>query len=739
MTCANCAGRLERVLRATPGVDAASVNFATHTAQVGFGAGVDAEALRARIVEAGFESPRAEGAKASEVAEIAEIKAFRVLQWRTAAAAALALPVVILGMSHGLSAWAESAPGRWFAMALTTAVVFGAGWPFYAGAWASLRHRSPDMNTLVALGTFAAWSVSTAALVWPMAFHRHGHHGQVPVYFEAAASVIALVLVGRTLEARARHKMGEALRALGRLRPATAWVLRDGAPREVEVALLVRGDRVRVLPGAAVPVDGRVLEGRSEVNQSMLTGESEPVLRGPGDRVYTGTTNGTGALEVEVTGLGEETLLGSIVNAVAEAQGDKAPVAALADRVSRWFVPAVLGVALVTFAAWWLWGPAGEGAAMGLQNAVAVLVLACPCALGLATPTAIFVATGRGAREGILVRSGAALETLARVDTVVFDKTGTLTLGAPSVVSLAALDGDEATLLTAAASLESASEHPLAQAVLLRAQRAGLVCAAPTEVQAVVGAGLRGRVAGVEVRVGTAQWMLDEGLAFDLEDPRWRALMARAETPLVVARDRKVLGFMGLRDTPRPEAKALIGWLRAQKIRPVLLSGDRRHVAEALAAELGIDAVWAETRPTEKAAVIRSLRAEGRVVAMVGDGINDAPALAAASVGLVVAEASDVALAAAEVTLLRGGVGAVASALGLGRATLATIRQNLFWAFVYNVVGLPLASGLLYPLTGWLLSPMVASAAMSLSSVSVVSNSLRLRRAALAQYGAPQA
>jgi Cu+-exporting ATPase len=659
------------------------------------------------------------------------------LQRRLGAGAALATPLLLLAMSEMVPALGLAhrlgAGFAWLELALATPVVLWAGAPFFARGWASVVNRSPNMFTLIALGTGAAWLFSVVATVapglLPPTFLRHG---APPLYFEAAAVITVLVLAGQVLELRARSRTGAAIRALLALAPATARRF-DGGGTESEIPLdaVQVGDRLRVRPGEKVPVDGAVFEGRTTVDESMLTGEPLPAPKGPGDSVSAGTLNQGGTVVFRAERVGSETLLARIVALVGEAQRSRAPVQRLADRVSAWFVPAVVVVAILTFVVWVLVGPA-PAAAYALVNAVAVLIIACPCALGLATPMSIMVATGRGAQAGVLVRNAEALERLAAVDTLVFDKTGTLTEGRPRLVSVVAAPGADAReLLQAAAGVERGSEHPLAAAILAGARDRGVDSPSAADFQSLAGKGVSGTVDGARVILGSDSWLASEGAPTHALADEAERCRREGQTVVFVASERRLLGLLGVADPLKPASFEAVRELRALGQRLVMISGDARTTAEAVARRLGIDEVHAGILPEGKAALVRQLQSEGRVVAMAGDGVNDAPALALADVGIAMGTGTDIAMESAPVTLLRGDLRALARALRLGRATLRNVRQNLVFAFAYNALGVPLAAGVLYPALGLLLSPMVASAAMSLSSVSVVGNALRLRRVRL--------
>jgi P-type Cu+ transporter len=689
MSCAACARAIERQLADTPGVARAHVNFATNTATVEFDpARTGAGELIGAIEEIGFGVPQ--GAAQPEAGETAGLRR------RLLVGALFSLPLAVLGMSHG----AFHLPGMaWIQLALALPVVLYAGAPFYAGAWTALRHRSANMNTLVALGTGAAFLYS--AVVTAL--------GGTEVYFEAAAIIITLVLLGRLLEARARGKASEAIRRLAELQPRTARVIRGGVEADVPVEEVRAGDRLVVRPGEKIAVDGVVLEGASAVDEAMLTGESMPVDKAPGDQVYGGTVNRSGSLRYEAQKVGQGAMLQQMIELVKRAQGSRAPVARLADVVSGYFTVAVLAFAAVTFAAWLFLGPVSAA----LVNFVSVLIIACPCALGLATPTAIMVGTGRGAEKGVLIKGGEALETAHRIDTVVLDKTGTITTGRPRATDVVPLNGwSEAELLRVAAAAERYSEHPVGKAIVAAAE--GLELPAVEGFEALAGHGVRARVGGREVLVGTAR-------ITGIEHPEAVRLAGDGKTAVLVVVDGAAAGAIGVADTVKPEAAAAVAELSRMGLEVRMVTGDNRRTAEAVARQVGIRHVLAEVLPEGKVAEVKRLKAAGRRVAMVGDGINDAAALAEADLGIAIGAGTDIAMEASDITLVRDDLRGVATALALARRTMRVIRQNLFWAFAYNTVGIPVAAM-------GLLSPVVASAAMALSSVTVVSNSLRLKR-----------
>jgi Cu+-exporting ATPase len=659
----------------------------------------------------------------------------RRLRW----SAALTLPLFALAMGEMfLPARAEHAAGApwlaWLQLALAAPVVLWGGQPFFERGWHSLRTRRLNMFTLIALGTGAAFGHSLLATlapgIYPPAFRSHG--GGVPLYFEAAAVIVTLVLLGQVLELRARLRTGDAIRALLGLAPASARrVHDDGRESDVPLASVRVGDELRVRPGEKLPVDGVVLEGASPVDESMLSGEPLPVAKRPGDRVVAGSVNGAGSLVMRAEKVGSETMLARIVALVAQAQRSRAPIQGLADRVAAWFVPAVIGAALASFAAWALLGPEPR-LAHALVAAVAVLIIACPCALGLATPMSIAVAMGRGARAGVLFRNAEAIEKLRSVDTLVFDKTGTLTEGRPRVVDVVTLDGiAESTLLGVAASLERGSEHPLAAAIGEAAAQRGIEAAPAQAFEAHFGRGVAGRVDGRAAALGSAAWIEARGAALGPLEAKAEALRAEGRSVVFVALDGRAAGLVAVADPIKPSSAEAVRELRGEGLRLIMLTGDSRTTAQAVARQLGIDEVLAEALPERKAELVRELARSGRRVAMAGDGVNDALALAEAQVGIAMGTGTDVAIEAAGVTLVQGDLRAIARARRLSRATLRNVRQNLFFAFAYNALGIPIAAGLLYPVFGWLLSPMLAAAAMSLSSVSVIGNALRLRRVRL--------
>ncbi|HJR07886.1 MAG TPA: heavy metal translocating P-type ATPase [Pyrinomonadaceae bacterium] len=746
MTCNACARRIERRLANAEGVESASVNFATARARVEYDPGATRPSRLIEIIEEiGYGASDASEAGASDREQEALRAEQKQLRRRFLVAAVLSAPVLLVAMSHGRIALFNVSWINWAQLALTLPVVCYSGWPFYAGAWTALRHRAADMNTLIATGTGAAFVYSLVVTIAPQLFANAADHSAMtamnggdssampaaPVYYEAASVIIALILLGRLLEARARGKTSDAVKRLLGLQPRTARVVReDGREVDITIEEVAVGDIVVVRPGEKIPVDGVVASGASAVNEAMLTGESMPVEKSVGAEVFGATINGTGSFRFRATKVGRDTVLQQIVRMVEQAQGERAPIARLADVVSGYFTPIVICVAIAAFVVWFIAAPVEARLSYALVSFVSVLIIACPCALGLATPTAVMVGTGRGAEAGILVKGGEALETAHRLTAIVLDKTGTITMGKPAVTDVLTAEGfDEDELLRLAASAERGSEHPLGEAIVRRAQARGLALGDVSQFNALAGHGVEARVEGCSVLIGNLKLMMERGVAAsgDLEE-RVEALTAAGRTIVYVAVDGALIGVVGVADEIKAESKEAVGALRRLGLEVVMLTGDNRRTAEAVAREVGIERVLAEVLPEGKAAAVRQLQAEGARVAMVGDGINDAPALAQADIGIAIGTGTDVAIEASDITLIRGDLRGVVTAIALSRRTIRVIKQNLFWAFVYNTLGIPLAAGALYPLTGWMLSPVVASAAMALSSVSVVANSLRLKR-----------
>ncbi len=737
MTCASCVNRIERFLRRTDGVTDASVNLATERATVQVDPAVAGRAELVHAVEAAGYAVRPEPAvtagetdpsAAAEAEDRLRDAELRDLAIRAVVAVAIGAGIMALMLTTavtGLAMEEVNAIALWPA----TFVQFWAGGVILRRAASAARHRSVTMETLVAIGTLAAWGYSAFVTTWPHALMAAGIE---PVtWFDSSAVIVGLVLAGRYLELRARRRTSGAIRALAGLAARTARVLTEAGEREVPVAELRAGDRIRVRAGERVPTDGVVVDGASAVDESMLTGEPLPVAKGPGDEVIGATLNTTGSFTFRATRVGSETVLAQIVRMVEAAQGSRAPIARLADQVSARFVPLVLGVAAITFLVWLALGPA-PALPWALSAAITVLVIACPCAMGLATPTAIIVGTGRGAEAGILIRGGAALEAAGRVDTVCFDKTGTLTAGRPVVEAIEVVAGTDAeTLLRLAAAAEQGSVHPLAAAILAAAAARDLALPAAEEFHSEVGAGVRARVEGRALLAGNRRLLVEAGIDLTPLEPALGAAASAGRTPVLVAIDGRPAGLIAIGDPVRPEAAEAVRRLRARGIAVRLITGDLRAAAEVVARETGITEIDAEVAPGGKQAVVAGLQAAGRRVAMVGDGINDAPALAQADVGIAIGTGADVAIEASEITLVGGDPRLAAAAIDLSGRTLGVIRANLFWAFAYNVVLIPVAMGVLYPVAGILLDPGLAAGAMAISSVSVVLNSLRLRRVRL--------
>ncbi len=766
MTCAACSGRVQRTLSKQPGVAEAAVNLMLANATVVYdpsqtSAEALVEAIRATGYGAELPAPERTAFEEQESRDRAQAEEFRELARKATvsliagALAMLASMPLMAGGAHGADAPTADPFMRWVMgwlspvleravpwlytipapvltyglLAITLLIMAWAGRHFYTRAWAAFRHHSADMNTLIAVGTGAAFLYSVAATVAPGFFLSRG----IPpdVYYEAVIIIIALILTGNALEARAKRQTSLALRALADLQPPTARVERDGREVDIPIELVRRGDIVLVRPGERIPVDGEVVSGASAVDESMLTGESLPVEKTVGDAVIGGTINRTGAFRYRATTLGEASVLARIVRLMRDAQGSRAPIQKLADRISAVFVPVVIQIAIATFAVWYALAD-GAPAVQGMAAAVAVLIIACPCAMGLAVPTAVMVATGRGAALGILIKGGEALQRAGDVTTVVLDKTGTVTEGRPAVTDVVALPGvDETELLWLAGSLEASSEHPLAEAIVQRASAGGRVLVRTESFQSLTGLGAQGVVAGRAVMAGNAALMRDHGvdvatLATDAE-----RLAEQGRTPVYVAVDGALAGVIAVADPIRPASRGAIARLQRMGLDVVMLTGDNERTARAVAREAGIARVVAGVLPDGKVAEIERLKAEGRVGALVGVGTNDAAALARADVGIAIGTGTDIAVEASDITLMRGDLSGVADAIALSRRTMRTMKQNLFWAFIYNVIGIPIAAGVLYPAFGVLLSPVLASAAMAFSSVSVVSNSLRLRRARL--------
>jgi Cu+-exporting ATPase len=737
MTCAACARRVEKALSGTAGVRTANVNFATEKATVEYDpASVGTEELVVAVEGAGYGVVREE----EETPEDAHEEEYRKLRGNFLVAAVLTALILVGSLSHMLS-FEPPIPMMWLNLGLlllATPVQFWAGWRFYRGAWGALKHGGADMNTLVVVGTSAAYLYSAVATLAPQLFA-----GRADVYFDTSSLIITLILLGRLLEARARGRTNEAIKRLAGLQAKAARVVRDGEEVDVPVEDVRVGDIVVVRPGEKVPVDGRVVGGESAVDEAMITGESIPVTKREGDEVIGATINTSGSFRFEATKVGKDTALYQIIRMVEEAQGSKAPIQRLADRISGVFVPVVMVIATITFLVWLFFGP-DPAFTFALLNFVAVLIIACPCAMGLATPTSIMVGTGKGAESGVLIKGGEALEGAHKLTTIVLDKTGTLTRGKPELTDVVVTDDlTEDELLRLVASAERTSEHPLGEAIVRGAKGRGLILAEAEGFRATSGGGVRARVEGHAILVGNERFLAESGVYEDGLVPRGEELARSGKTPMFVAVDGKPAGLVAVADTVREESREAVELLHALGLEVAMITGDNSRTAEAIARELGIDRVLSEVLPQDKAAEVERLQGEGKRVGMVGDGINDAPALTQADVGIAIGTGADVAMEAADLTLISGDVRGVARAIQLSKETVRNIKQNLFWAFAYNVALIPVAAGVLYPFFAGspvpemlrpflgeygFLNPVLAAAAMALSSVTVVSNALRLRR-----------
>jgi Cu+-exporting ATPase len=736
--------QLEKHMARQPGVTRVSFNLGTMEVRVEYLPGAtEVKKIRAAIEEFGYRVREVSGSgdeAAADSERAARAAEYLDLRRKFLVAATLSLPVLVIAMSHGRISFLDFPGVNWLQLALTTPVVFYSGWQFYRGAWAAFRHRAADMNTLIAVGTGAAYLYSVAATIVPNFFAARAPEHEAmggmsssqmtPVYFEAASVIIALILLGRLLESRAKGRTGAAIARLVGLQPKTARVVRGSVELDIAVEEVVPGDTVVVRPGEKIPVDGVVVAGASAVDESMLTGESLPVEKKAGDTVFGATLNKTGSFRFEATKVGRDTALQQIVKLVQDAQGSKAPIARTADVISGIFTPVVICISILTFVVWFVAAPVDARFTMALVNAVSVLIIACPCALGLATPTAIMVGTGKGAEHGVLIKGGESLETAHKLRAIVLDKTGTITRGEPALTDVVSTDfvSDEE-LLRLAASAEVGSEHPLGEAIVRAARERGLRLSEASGFNAIAGHGIEALVDGRPLLLGNAKLARERGVSLDDFKERAEALSAEGKTPMYVVVGGRLAGVLAVADTVKPESRESVAMMRRMGLEVLMITGDNRRTARAVAKEVGIERVLAEVLPEGKAREVRRLQVEEKkTVGMVGDGINDAPALAQADVGIAIGTGTDVAIEASDITLIKSDLGGVVTAVALSHSTIRTIKQNLFWAFVYNVIGIPVAAGALYPFTGWLLSPIIASAAMSLSSVSVVANSLRLRR-----------
>jgi Cu+-exporting ATPase len=728
MSCAACVRRVEKALLAVPGVEDAAVNFAASKATVAHSPGTATiEDLQRALDEAGYQvvgvitEDQSDPMEEARAAEIHDLKVKLVVGF------VLSVLIHAGSMPHWFP-FLSTIPHQQLLIALfimTTPVVFWVGNRFLVGAWKAAKQRTSDMNTLVTLGALSAYLYSSLVTFFPGFFAASGH--ETPVYFDGAAMILTLVLLGRFLEARAKGKTSEAIKRLIGLKPKTARVIRDEREIDLPIELVQKGDVVVVRPGEKIPTDGVVLSGVSAVDESMLTGESVPVAKEAGNEVFGATINKTGSFTFEATRVGAETALAQIIRLVEEAQGSKAPIQRIADKVASIFVPVVVSIAVVTFCVWYFLAP-DPVFSRAMLNFVSVLIIACPCAMGLATPTAVMVGTGLGAEKGILIKDAESLEKAYKLNAIVFDKTGTLTKGSPEVTDVLPADGgDEKQVLEFAASIEAVSEHPLAAAVLEKSRRQGIAALPVSDFEALSGMGVKGVVQDRRVLLGNMRLMEQQGVSLNGLGPEVQRLSEQGKTTAMVAVDEQVIGLIGLMDVPRDSAKEAVSTLKSMGLTVVMITGDNRQTAQAIAGVVGVDKVLSEVLPADKANEIRKLQQEGRVVAMVGDGINDAPALTAADIGIAIGAGTDVAIEAGDITLIKDDLRLVPSAIRLSHQTMKVIKQNLFWAFFYNSLGIPVAAGVLYPFFGILLNPVFAAAAMALSSVSVVSNSLRLR------------
>ncbi|MEZ2233070.1 heavy metal translocating P-type ATPase [Microcoleus sp.] len=733
MSCASCASSIEQAIKSVPGVMECNVNFGMEQASIQYDSQKTSLAkIQATVDAAGYKAfPLPEISQGEDDTEqITRQAESQVLQRKLWTAGMISL-LLFTGSIPAMTGWhLPFIPGWlhnfWLQLVLTAPVQFWCGNSFYIGAWKSLKRRLATMDTLIALGTSSAYFYSVSVTLFPGFFLAQG---LIPsVYYEVAASVIALILLGKTLENRAKGETSEAIRKLMGLQAKTARIVRNGQELEVPLAQVEIGDIVQVRPGEQIPVDGEVIEGYSTIDEAMVTGESLPVKKQVGDEVIGSTINKTGSFKFRTTRIGQDTFLAQIVKMVQDAQGSKAPIQKLADEVTGWFVPAVIAVALATFI---IWFNATGNLTLATVTMVEVLIIACPCALGLATPTAVMVGTGKGAENGVLIKGAESLELAHKIQVIVLDKTGTLTEGKPTVTDFVTIKGsansNELKLLKLAASVERNSEHPVGEAVVRYGESQEVILTDVKDFEAIAGSGVRGVVEGKSIALGTLRWMQELGFDTDYLELRAKAWESASKTVVWMAVEGKIEAILGIADALKPSSARAVKALQKLGLEVVMLTGDNRTTAESIAHAVGIDRIFAEVRPDQKAAQIQALQAQGKIVAMVGDGINDAPALAIADVGIAIGTGTDVAIAASDITLISGDLQGIVTAIQLSRATMRNIRENLFFAFIYNIAGIPIAAGILYPIFGWLLSPIIAGGAMAFSSVSVLTNALRLR------------
>jgi Cu+-exporting ATPase len=731
MSCASCVGKVEKALNSVKGVVKATVNLATEKATVEYSPGiVSVRELKKAVLDSGYkvldveEKDLVEKEKADREAE------FKKLRNKLLIGVILVIPIFLLGHWETLGLdklWEWDRQTNFILQLLfQTPIQFWVGWQFYVGAWKTAKHRTTDMNTLIAVGTSAAYAYSVIAIFLPELFAAKGLIATV--YFDTAGAIIVLILLGRLLEARAKGQTSEAIKKLMGLQAKTARVLQDGKEADIPIEEVEVGDIVVVRPGEKVPVDGIIKEGHSSLDESMITGESIPVEKKIGDEVIGATINKTGTFQFEAKKVGKDTMLSQIIKMVEEAQGSKPPIARMADIIASYFVPAVIGIAILTFAIWYFFGPV-PALTYAMLNFVAVLIIACPCALGLATPTSIMVGTGKGAENGVLIRSGEALETAHKLNAIVLDKTGTLTKGEPSVTDILTSNSFKPeTILMLSASAERGSEHPLGEAIVTKAREQGLTLETPSDFNAIPGYGIEATINGKKVLLGNIKLLRDRKIEIGDLEKKAEDLSNQGKTPMYVAVDGYLGGIIAVADTLKDNSKEAVATLYKLGLEVIMITGDNQRTASAIAKQIGIKRVLAEVLPEVKASEVKKLQAEGKKVAMVGDGINDAPALAQADVGIAIGTGTDVAMEAADITLISGDLQGVVTAIALSKATIRNVKQNLFWAFAYNTILIPVAAGVLFPFFGILLNPIFAAAAMGLSSVTVVSNALRLRR-----------